>query len=78
MEDKFLSAYTPTLYKGHYPPYLNIVQIPGGMVRVTIRGQTKEDGSCGDTVTFECNVWNLNEFSKSFKEAVDKFNVENP
>lgn len=75
--EKHLAEHTPHLYEGYYPPYVNITQV-GSMVRVTVRGVTKDDGSCGDTAIIECNVWNLNEIAKAFKKAAENFdtNVE--
>lgn len=33
----------------HYPPYLNVTELAGGAeYRVTVRGERKEDGSCGE------------------------------
>jgi hypothetical protein len=49
---QLLAAWTPTTYTGPYPPYVNVSQAEGGIV-LTVRGETKVDGSAGDTVTVD-------------------------
>ena len=61
---RLLAAYTPERYEGAYPPYFNITQV-GSMVRITVRGATKADGSgeCSRTAIANsgfCMIWSLN------------------
>lgn len=50
MTNKTMTAFTPTEYKGFYPPYFN-VSLKGGEVVITVRGPVDKDGKCGETVS---------------------------
>lgn len=69
-----LEAWTPTEYEGHYPPYVNVSQV-GTMIRLTVRGPTKDDGACGEAVAVEMNIAT---FSKLFGDAAKKWRLGMP
>jgi hypothetical protein len=71
---RLLVAYTPERYEGAYPPYFNVTQV-GSMVKITMRGATKAEGSGGDTAVAVVNVWTLNEIAKAFKAAREGYDI---
>lgn len=69
---KLLVAWTPTVYEGSYPPFVNVMQVGSG-VEITIRGPVKKDGTVGDTIMMEVNNWTCDWIGRVLREASDKF-----
>lgn len=74
---KLLAAWTPTVYKGSYPPYVNVTQV-GTRVEITIRGPVKKDGTVGDSIMVEVNSWTCEWIGKVLQEAASKYEVGEP
>lgn len=69
---KLLNAWTPEKYNGIYPEYVNVMQYGAG-VKISIRGPIKQDGSPGDFISIDTNVWTLHKIGQILIEASNNY-----
>ena len=60
---KLLNAWTPETYNGIFPEYVNVMQY-GAMVKISIRGPIKDDGSSGAFIEINTTNWTLNKIGE--------------
>lgn len=71
--EKHLGAWTAHQYKTPGgPPYINVRQV-GSMCRITVRGESKDNGDLGDAVVFTVNAWSLGQIAKELTAASSAF-----
>lgn len=69
---KLLVAWTAETYQGDYPPFVNVTQVDS-MTEITIRAPVKADGSPGEAIHFQANVWLTSKIGALLTEAGNKF-----